>query len=69
MKSVAKRNKRKITGLGKFTKYGHEVAKLYSSQKNAELIHTVEAGKINLTCNSLRRRKMLVRHDKGNALG
>lgn len=32
-------------------------------------MHTVEAGEINLVCNSRRRRKMLVRHEKGNALG
>lgn len=31
-------------------------------------MHTVEAGGINLTCSSLRKRKMLVRHSKGSAL-
>jgi len=68
MKSVAKRNKREIAGLGKFKKYGHEVTNI-PDRKNAELMRTVQAGEINLTCNSLRRRKMLVRHDEGNALG
>lgn len=30
-------------------------------------MHTMEAGGINLTCSSLRKRKMLVRHSEGSS--